>query len=160
MNTLCAPAPVARLLGRLDAVQPQGSGWRARCPACGGRSRKLSVSGSDAGHALLHCFAGCAASDVLGAVGLTLGDLFPARLSPMTPADARAVAHDAQRARWGAALEMLDSEATVVAVAAAQVRATCDATVHARLTTAMQRISDARAILRQRPTTRARSHVR
>lgn len=57
------------LLQRLDAVQKVGKGWRARCPACGGQSRKLSIAESD-GRVLVHCFAGCTADDVVGAAGL------------------------------------------------------------------------------------------
>lgn len=49
------------LLQRLEGIQKQGNGWRARCPACGGMSRKLSVA--EAGdRVLVHCFAGCAAA--------------------------------------------------------------------------------------------------
>lgn len=43
------------LLQRLDGVQKTSNGWRARCPACGGSSRKLSVAVSD-NRVLAHCF--------------------------------------------------------------------------------------------------------
>jgi len=63
------------LLGRLEGVRPQGpSSWVARCPAHEDRDPSLSVSVKD-GRVLLHCFAGCAPDEVLGAVGLTWKDL-------------------------------------------------------------------------------------
>lgn len=32
------------LLQRLEGVQKSGSGWRAKCPACGGTSRKVTIA--------------------------------------------------------------------------------------------------------------------
>src|SRR3546814_6367589 len=57
-------ANVDVLLARLEGVQKSGNGWRARCPGCAGRSRKLSVGVSDDGRILLHCFGGCEAAVV------------------------------------------------------------------------------------------------
>ena len=57
---------------------------RAYCPAhqppphTAERGRTLSIALTTAGRVLLHCHAGCAAADVLAAVGLTLRDLYPA----------------------------------------------------------------------------------
>jgi len=79
---------VDTLLSRLQGVRALGKGqWMARCPAHEDRSPSLSVGLRDNGCILLHCFAGCATSDVLAAVGLTLADLFPEPLhNPTHPA--------------------------------------------------------------------------
>jgi len=63
------------LLGRLEGVRPAGpNSWVARCPAHDDRDPSLSVSVKE-GRVLIHCFAGCAPDEVLGAVGLTWRDL-------------------------------------------------------------------------------------
>ena len=79
--------PADRLLERLDAVRPNGaSRWTARCPAHTDRSSSLSVR--DTGdRVLIHCFAGCATSDVLAAVGLEIQDLFPALETTYRPVE-------------------------------------------------------------------------
>ena len=51
--------------------------WVACCPAHGDKTPSLSIRLADDGRWLLHCFAGCDPLEVLGAVGLTMGDLFP-----------------------------------------------------------------------------------
>lgn len=66
------------LLSRLDKPKRTGSGtWICRCPAHEDRSPSLTVRECDDGRVLLHCFAGCAVEDVLGAVGLEFDALFP-----------------------------------------------------------------------------------
>jgi hypothetical protein len=71
----------AALLDRLHRVKQSAPGqWIARCPAHEDRSPSLSIRQLDDGRVLIHCFAGCEPGDVLAAVGLTLSDLFPARL--------------------------------------------------------------------------------
>jgi putative DNA primase/helicase len=76
------------LLDRLEGVRPAGpNSWVARCPAHDDRDPSLSVALKD-GRVLVHCFAGCAPDEVLGAVGLTWKDLraylspFPSRPKP------------------------------------------------------------------------------
>lgn len=76
--------PIDLLLDRLDRVKTTGPGtWLASCPTSnhkhGDRSRGLSLREGDDGRVLLHCFAGCAAHEVVEAVGLELTDLFPAK---------------------------------------------------------------------------------
>jgi hypothetical protein len=69
----------AALLDRLEAVKATGPGrWVARCPAHEDRSPSLSIREID-DRVLIHCFAGCAAADVLAAVGFRLSDLFENR---------------------------------------------------------------------------------
>lgn len=89
------------LLDRLDGVRRTGPGrWIARCPAHPDRTPSLSIRELDDGRILVHDFAGCAAHEVLGAVGLTFDDLFPPRESqharperrPYIPADVYEIA--------------------------------------------------------------------
>lgn len=79
------------LLSRLAGVRraPPTSGCsrahRAFCPvhqhegARPGRTPSLSVSEKTDDSVLVHCHAGCSVQEVLGAVGLQLSDLYPAR---------------------------------------------------------------------------------
>lgn len=78
-------SPIDNLLSRLDGVKRTGQDrWQARCPAHGDRHASLSVRETDSGAVLVHCFAGCAVHEVVGAIGLELSDLFPPR--PIDPA--------------------------------------------------------------------------
>lgn len=107
-------APVDRLLGRLDKVKSTGQGkWQALCSAHGDRNRSLSVRETDDGTVLVHCFAGCAVTDVLAAVGLEMRDLFP----PQQP-DARSPLRPGQRWVPRDALEAVAHEALLVVVVA------------------------------------------
>ncbi|MDP6854131.1 MAG: hypothetical protein QF598_01375 [Arenicellales bacterium] len=70
--------PVDALLTRLERVKQTAPGqWRARCPAHESKGLTLSIGEADSGAALVHCFAGCGAADVLASVGLQLSDLYP-----------------------------------------------------------------------------------
>lgn len=111
--------PAQRLMGCLEGVIRTGGGWRARCPAHGGKSASLSLAQGDNGTLLIHCFAGCTAHNVLAAVGLTVGDLFVRRdLRTMTPAERSQLRQAASLPRWRAALEVLSLETTVLLIAA------------------------------------------
>lgn len=69
------------LLSRLQRVRETEHGkWVACCPAHDDRSPSLSITELDDGRILVHCFAGCAVTDVVRAVGLDLVDLFPERV--------------------------------------------------------------------------------
>jgi hypothetical protein len=119
-----APATVADLLARLDRVRPYGNAWRARCPACdSSRVDSLSVTVRNDGAPLLHCFAhGCGYADILAAVDMRAADFYPPpdRSSPdrSSPEDRRRRREAATINSWRAALELLDLETAVVAVAA------------------------------------------
>ena len=141
------------ILQRLEEVQRSGPGWRARCPACGGKSRKLSLSEADDGRVLLHCFAGCEAAAVVQAVGLTIGDLFPERLAPDTSEERRRRQRLAREAQWSAALDSLAVEGAVLLFAAEAVVAGAPIISEdfARLELAIQRIDGARSVLREEP---------
>src|SRR3546814_18635244 len=116
-DTLFPYTTLFRSLARLEGVQKSGNGWRARCPGCAGRSRKLSVGVSDDGRILLHCFGGCEAAVVVQAAGLTIADLFPERLAADTPEARRRRPRLARESQWGAAHEVVQHAAWVVSSA-------------------------------------------
>lgn len=65
------------LIDRLDMVRGGPTKWVARCPAHDDSSPSLSVKELRDGRVLVHCHAGCGATDVLDALGLDYGALFP-----------------------------------------------------------------------------------
>jgi len=67
------------VLARLDGVRRSPRGWIARCPAHEDRHQSLSVGEGRDGRALVNCFAGCEAADIVRAVQLELRDLFSQR---------------------------------------------------------------------------------
>lgn len=69
---------IERLLGGLSKVKTTGkSDWIACCPAHADKSPSLTISEKSDGRILLHCFAGCSADEVMGAIGMELKDLMP-----------------------------------------------------------------------------------
>ncbi len=76
-----AADPLGLLLSRLEGVKQNGERYVARCPAHDDKSPSLSLTRGSDGRALIHCYAGCEARDVLAAVGLEFRDLFPDNLS-------------------------------------------------------------------------------
>jgi len=68
---------IEEFLPRVARVKRSGKGWTARCPAHEDRQASLSVTEGDDKRVLVHCFAGCSTEDVVGALGLTMSDLFP-----------------------------------------------------------------------------------
>ena len=144
-------SPLDALLQRLDGVHKSGAGYRARCPGCGGRTRKLSISEADNGRVLLHCFAGCETATVVQAAGLSLADLFPVRLAPQTEQERRRAWHSARQSHWGAALDVLATEALIVLLAGRQLarRHCLSEEDDQRLACAVDRIEQAKTILRE-----------
>lgn len=143
-----APADVNLLLSRLEHARRFGKGWSARCPAHQDRQSSLSVTVADDGRILAHCFAGCAISDVLGAIGLTLSDLFPARVHDDSPSGRRELREAARQSQWRAALGVLAREATVVSIAAYSVlRGQLTDDDVRRVAVAAERIDAAREVL-------------
>lgn len=145
-----AEATAEPLLQRLDGLQRSGTGWRARCPACSGRSRKLSVTERD-GRVLVHCFGGCPAEDVLSSVGLVWADVMPPRHWPESAEDRRVARRAIREAGWAAALSVLAVEAKVVLIASHEVAAKrpLPPEDEARLAQAVARIDHATAVLTQ-----------
>jgi hypothetical protein len=148
MSAVMSPSAGA-LLDRLEGVQSSGRGWRSRCPSCGGRSRKLSITEGD-GRLLVHCFGGCEVADVLLAIGLTLADLFPERLAADTPEERQRCRRAAVEAQWGAALEALELEGAIIHLAGQQLARwqVLSEEDDQRLALAVRRVEEARAILR------------
>jgi hypothetical protein len=82
---MSAAAPIDVVLssfrGAGRKMKPNNRGWLVSCPgsnhANGDRNPSLSVDVGEGGQVALYCHAGCVTDDVLAAVGLTFGDLFP-----------------------------------------------------------------------------------
>jgi hypothetical protein len=129
------------LLSRLDGLKA-GNGvgrWIARCPAHEDRSPSLTIRLEDDGRILVHCFAGCSAIDVVGALGLAMTDLFP---EPLTKGFLPRI-----RAPFSAldAMRCLARESSVVTLAACDIvagKALTDKDLD-RIATAAGRISTA-----------------
>src|SRR5690606_6531649 len=136
------------LLDRLDGVQKSRQGWRARCPACGGKSRKVSVAEAG-GRVLVHAFCGCKPDEVLGAVGLNWADLFPPRTWPDSPDERRQQRRAMRESAWGAALSTVALEAHVALLAARELHCTGGLSVEdgQRLALAVSRLRDAACVL-------------
>jgi hypothetical protein len=108
-------SPIDLILSVVEKPRRRQSGqYSARCPAHDDRSPSLSIRETSDGAVLLHCFAGCAVSDVVAALCLQMHDLFPPRERPMGAPKRVASALTALQA-----LELLDQEASLVAMAAA-----------------------------------------
>jgi hypothetical protein len=128
------------LLNTLSKVKQTGANrWIACCPAHDDRKPSLTITEKDDGVILLHCWAGCGAAEVLGAVGLEFDALFPPKQDdhrgkpikrPWNPADV---------------LAAVAFEATVVRICAADVAAgkPLNEADTQRLVTARQRLTAA-----------------
>lgn len=82
-------SPSDTVLGHLENVRAMAGGERsARCPAHHDRNNSLSVGTGEGGRVLLKCHAGCTTEAIVGALGLTMGDLFPRE----RPAERRVIA--------------------------------------------------------------------
>ena len=57
--------------------RPAGVGWSCRCPAHDDQKPSLSINTGNDGRVLVKCHRGCTPEEIVGAVGLTLADLFP-----------------------------------------------------------------------------------
>lgn len=136
------------LLSRLEGVQSARNGWRACCPACGGKSRKVSIAEAD-GRILVHAFCGCSADAVLAKIGLGWSDIMPPRHWPRTREERESARRAMREVGLVSAVEVLALEACVIEAAGRQLeQAQClTAEDHVRLSCAVQRVNDARLIL-------------
>lgn len=139
------------LLSHLERVHKTGpASWRADCPNGHQRARgSLAITESGDGTILLHCFACHDVQGILTAVGLDLADLFPNKPKDQSPEGRRQARQAFKRDGWKAALGVLSREATVVGCAAGMLRQgqALSTEDDSRLTLAMKRIDDARAVL-------------
>ncbi len=110
--------PLESVLALVEkAFQRQPGQYSARCPAHEDKGPSLSIRETPEGAVLLHCFAGCTVSEIAGAVGLELSDLFPPRdRSGREPQRIARVLTASQ------ALEVVGHEAQVVVMLAADMR--------------------------------------
>lgn len=136
------------LLQRLDGVMKSGNGWRARCPACGGTSRKLSIAESD-GRVLIHCFACNDAEAVLAALGLSWADLHPPRNWPQSAEEQRRARRAIKECSWSSALSVLSLESKIVLIASRELAEwpVLSGEDNERLALAVKRIGDAASVL-------------
>jgi hypothetical protein len=117
-----ASAPIDLVLTRLERPRQRAKGqWSACCPAHKDRSPSLSVRELDDGCVLLKCHAECTIEQVVGALGLDLTDLFPPREPP--PGAGTTPERRRRLLTAGQALELLESEALLVASSAATLAA-------------------------------------
>jgi hypothetical protein len=126
-----------------------GSGLRTNCLFCDDKKAALSVTERD-GRLLLWCFRnGCAAADILAAVGLTFADVMPPRTWPESPEERRQARRAVREAGWSAALSTLALEAKVIAIAASDLIAdkAIEWNDYCRLVAASQRIDSAAEVL-------------
>jgi replicative DNA helicase len=78
-SSLTLTTAAARILDQLDGVKGAGMNrWVARCPSHPDREPSLSIADAG-GRTLIYCHAGCQTVDVLGALGLSLVDLYDKR---------------------------------------------------------------------------------
>ena len=141
----------SRLLTLLHGVRQYGNGWRAKCPNGHGKARgSLSITEADDGRVMLLCFACNDTPGILRAVGLEMAELFPERIKDPSPEARKAAAEAFKRNAWGAALGVLDREATVVLIASNDMHSgkTLVADDVGRVGLAAQRIAQAREVLR------------
>lgn len=73
----------------VDARRTGAGKWQARCPAHADRSPSLSIRDGQDGRLLVHCFAGCAHTEILAALGLSQRDLYAG--PPSSPQQAAAL---------------------------------------------------------------------
>lgn len=141
--------PIDTLLVRLEGVQRSGKSYRAQCPSCGGKSRRLSLCEGESGAVMMTCFSCHDTPAVLGALGMTLADLFPARIHDESREGRRAAQQAFKQSAWGAALGVLAREATVLEVATVMIerREPLAAEDIERVHVASQRIHQAQEVL-------------
>lgn len=64
-------------LSHVKGVKKAGrNAWMCNCPSHEDRSPSMKITHVEDGRVLIHCFAGCSTQDILGAVGLEMGDLY------------------------------------------------------------------------------------
>lgn len=77
--------PVERVLALQGDFDREGDGWLALCPAHADSKPSLRISEGDDGRALLTCRANCPTDKIIGKIGLTLAELFPAMPTKAKP---------------------------------------------------------------------------
>jgi hypothetical protein len=131
------------ILPHLQKVRRTGkNNWLACCPAHDDKSPSMTIHQADNGKVVVRCHAECSFESIVGAVGLGWDPWFPPKQAEdRSPAIRRPFPA-------GDVLEALSFEATVVAVAAANIANGVELSAEdlARLQVAQQRISAGRDI--------------
>ncbi|TCG06275.1 hypothetical protein BZM27_27565 [Paraburkholderia steynii] len=130
----------ADLLERLDGVHTCGAGrWRAKCPVCNGKRGTLAITETGDGVVLLRCFRNeCAATDIVGAVGLQIDALFPPRVDGVHASRPVKRRFNAAQVLGAVNLELIE---VLIIVGAILRRGSVTSTEHARLRLAVSRVS-------------------
>ena len=101
---------IENILSRLEKVKGRNGSYTACCPAHTDKSPSLAIRELDDGRILLKCFADCSVQDIMGSIGMEIGDLFPDTKKDLPPVKRKYYASDL--------LRVIEFEAWVVSVAA------------------------------------------
>jgi len=101
---------IDNILSRLEKVKGRNGAYTACCPAHSDKSPSLAIRELDDGRILLKCFADCSVQDIMGSIGMEIGDLFPDTKKDLHPVKRKYYASDL--------LRVIEFEAWVVSVAA------------------------------------------
>ncbi len=101
---------IENILSRLEKVKGRNGAYVACCPAHNDKSPSLAIREVEDGRILLKCFANCSIQEIMGAIGMEIGDLFPDTNKDLPPIKKRYYASDL--------LKVIEFEALVVSVAA------------------------------------------
>jgi hypothetical protein len=101
---------IENILNRLTKVKGRNGVYTACCPAHGDKSPSLAIRELDDGRILMKCFADCSVQDIMGSIGMEIGDLFPDTNKDLPPVKRKYYATDL--------LRVIEFEAWVVSVAA------------------------------------------
>jgi hypothetical protein len=138
------PNNLETVLSRLEKVKKTGQGkYLAVCPSHEDKSPSLAIKAVD-DRLLLHCFAGCETSDVLGSLGLKFEDImpnqrkgnFPKEKNPFYASEILQTTWNEAQITLACALHMskgnklCDSDLNRLTVAAARLKHTYEVTKH------------------------------
>lgn len=106
-HALTGSACLEKVLARLDKVKADGAGkWKACCPAHDDKEPSLGIREGVDGKVLLHCFAGCTATDITASIGLELRDLFPGGKPARRGPSKAAIQHERTVYQIGLSMQM------------------------------------------------------
>lgn len=87
---------INNIISRFENVKKTGNKYRVTCP-CHGSSKNQGLIVFDHGDKIgLHCFAECQVDDILGAIGLTMSDLYD---NTLTNEDWRDIEYEKRKVR-------------------------------------------------------------
>ena len=101
---------IENILTRLEKVKGRNGAYTACCPAHTDKSPSLAIRELDDGRILMKCFANCSIQEIMGAIGMDIGDLFPNVNKDLPQVKRKYYASDL--------LKVIEFEAWVVSVAA------------------------------------------